>query len=125
MLCKNCQQEIGNKQECPHCGYNPVWDADGTRTKPATTFTKPQPIRVILKKMNNGKATAALVLSLFGFIPGIPGILSMIFAILGFFQAKKCRCGRGKAVVAVLINIIWVIIYILAFLAMGSAMENM
>ena len=110
MLCNNCHQEISNKKECPYCGYDAVLDANGVTAHPVPAPIKLNPIRIKLLSKHNGKATAALILSLF--TPAvIPGILAFIFALQGFFQAKNCRDGRGRSIFAMLILLAWISLF--------------
>ena len=107
MLCNNCQQDMGYKKSCPFCGYDPALDGPNAVPALAGHTIAPQPVRVELKKSTNRKANAGFVLSFFGFAI-IPGILSLIFSPIGFFQAKVCRCGRGKAIAAFVIDLLWI-----------------
>lgn len=110
MFCRNCQQDIGNRNDCPFCGYNPALDDPEVAPKAALDYVPPQPVRVVLRTSSNGKATTALILSFFGMLV-IPGIMSIIFALSGLAQVKVCRSGTGKAVVAIVLNVIWVILW--------------
>lgn len=112
MFCRNCQQDTGNKNECPYCGYNPALDGENAAPHALTEHVAPKDVRITLNKAPNGKATAALVLSFFSFAI-IPGIISFFLAIAGFFQAKKCRCGRVKTIFALLITGFWAFLYFL------------
>ena len=114
MLCTNCQREIGNKNECPFCGYNPQLDASGVYSNAQLDNVYPKQVRIVLRSSHNGKANAAFILSFFGMLI-IPGIISLIFALVGFFQAGICRSGRGKSIAAMAINLLWIIIYVAIF----------
>ncbi len=114
MICNNCQKEIGNKNACPFCGYNPSLDASGVYPKAELDSARPRQVRIVLRSSHNGKANAAFILSFFGMLI-IPGIISLIFALVGFAQAGICRSGRGKAIAAMAINLLWVIIYAAIF----------
>ncbi len=110
MFCRNCQQDTGNKNTCPHCGYNPALDAEGALPYTQVEQVHPRPVRIVLNKAGNGKAKAAFILSFFGFII-LPGIISFFLGLAGFFQGKKCRSGRGMAIFALLIDLFWFCLY--------------
>lgn len=120
MICKNCHQDTGNKVECPYCGFNPAYDENGAAPRAVEGYIAPAPIQIVPKKVSNGKATAALVLSFF--TPCVvPGILSFIFAIIGFFRAKNCRSGRVRSIFALLIIAAWIYLFYTLVTASGSA----
>ena len=110
MFCNNCQQDIGNRILCPHCGYNPQMDGEGATAQVIAEQVYPRPIHIVKRRSGNGKAKAAFILSFFGFLI-LPGILSFIFGLAGFFQAKKCRSGRFMSIIAMVIDILWVCLY--------------
>jgi hypothetical protein len=113
MICHNCQQDTGNKQECPYCGYNPIFDGENATAKAIPDPIPPKPVRVMLKKIPNGAATASLVFSLLSIIPLVNFItspLSMLLGIIGFFKAKTRRCGRVKSIISILLSIIFLAI---------------
>lgn len=128
MICKNCQKEIGQKTSCHLCGYDPVL---GEKLGPSNSmaYNPPKPVSIVLKKTTNGMAIASLVLSFLVWVP-ICGPLSVLFGIIGFFKAKSCRSGRAMSVIALLINLLWVVgivafyvmIYMIAMQESGAMM---
>lgn len=110
MFCRNCQQDIGQRNDCPFCGYNPALDDPSVASRALPEYVQPQPVRIVLRTSSNGKATTSLILSFFGMLI-IPGIISIIFALGGLSQASVCRSGKGKAIVAIILNIIWGILW--------------
>ena len=113
MFCKNCGKEIGMSQECSYCGYNPTIDNGlGNESMQEYTVSVP-PLQITLKKGHNGKATAGFVFGFFSFCFIPFGILSFIFSLVGFFQAKKYRSGRGKAIFGLLFSSFWAAVWLL------------
>ena len=113
MTCKNCHKDIGQRNACPYCGFDPILDAPNAAGRKALSAVQPQSIRINLLEIPNKKATAAMVLSFFGWFP-VTGLLSLIFGLQAFFRAKACRNGRGKAIAALVIMTIWGLVYIYA-----------
>lgn len=110
MFCRNCRKDIGNRTECPYCGYDPALDSVEGGNRIRLIRVEPKPVQITLNKMSNGSATAALVFSFMGIFI-FPGFISFILAIIGFFRAKRCRSGRAQSVIAMLILAGWTVLY--------------
>lgn len=107
MLCKNCEKEIGEAIACPHCGYDPNLD-DPDRAVEASAPAVP-PVKIYLKKMGNGFATAGFILGLFSW-NGIAWILSFIFSCIGLSKAKYRRRGHIRSILGLLMCLTTVLI---------------
>ena len=106
MICNNCKSEIGNRIECNICGYDPTKDNIDNLS---STISAPKvpPVEIVLKKSSNKMATVALVFSLLSWYP-IFGILSFIFGLISFKRSKQLRCGRVRAILALLFTFLFV-----------------
>ena len=109
MFCKNCGQEVSeNAVICPYCGV-------ATSNMPAQDSYK--------LPRTNGFGIAGFAVGLVGMFGGnflylIPGILALVFSIVGMVQMKKCTSCNGLAIAGLVISIIsfiiWLIIWIVA-----------
>lgn len=126
MYCENCGKEIGTKNECNYCGYDPMKD-DPVRAASAPVeplFVTPPPVKIALKKMKNGCATAGLVFGIFNVIPLfwiISWPLSFIFSLIGFARSKARRSGRVRSIFG-LISCILVVAIIASIIAIVCVM---
>ena len=100
MLCKNCEKEIGEAIACPHCGYDPNLD-DPARAGEVAAAPVVPPVKIHLKKMKNGFATAGFVLGLFSWF-WVAWILSFIFSCVGLSRAKYRRAGHVRSILGLL-----------------------
>lgn len=123
MFCKNCRQNIGNRNDCPYCGYDPTLDTESASPRMLMNYVEPRPVQITLNKLANGNAIAALILSFFG-LSILPGIISFFLALGGFFQAKKCRTGRIMSIIALLIDAFWLSLYVLAILSSTNMLDS-
>ncbi len=109
-LCGNCGIDIGDLQDCPYCGFNPVLD---NNPQNVITILQPEPIRITLMKSKNAAAVVGFIFSFFAFIPlvgVVPLILSMILNIVGLVRSRYARRGKVLAIVGLLFNVIAIII---------------
>jgi hypothetical protein len=100
------------------------------QAQPTPTQTYPEP------KKTSGLAVAALVLGIvaliFSWIPFVnafaiaPGVLAIIFGLIGFFVtgASKPRGGKGLAISGLVLGIIAAIIFLTINSAVGSAVNT-
>lgn len=114
MICSNCNREIGQSTACKWCGYNPSIDDFGDYTyRMQSDMIKPPPVKIILRKRNNGMAVASLIVSLLGFFfPGL-SVLSFIFAIIGLKRSKYYLTGKGMSIWGLLLSIAAIIMYLI------------
>lgn len=109
MICKNCNKEIGQRNSCNLCGYDPVKDAPGAPEDNGMVFAKLPPIQITRLKSSNSAAVASFVLMFLSCIP-FCGLLSFIFGIVGIVKSRYTRTGKALAIIAVVAQV-------LAFLA--------
>ena len=112
MICKNCGKEIIENQQCNYCGYKP--EDDQKKIINYNDVNLPE-TEVKKLKTKNGAANTAFVMSFFSIIFPFGGI-SFILSIVGFFKAKKARCGRVKSIFAFIFSIMPIVLAILAIL---------
>lgn len=110
MICGNCKRDIQNKLHCPHCGFNPALDTPDSAGNSEKPIPKLPPIKTKLLKTINSPARAALGFAIFGFMPPF-GLLSFIFAIVGFSNAKYRRNGRKRSIAALILLALWAAYY--------------
>lgn len=118
MFCKNCGKEINdNAVICPNCGV-------ATDKMQQTASAAP-----VEQKKANGFAITGLVLGLVGLFGGnylflVPGIIGLIFGIIGMVKAKQYSA-PGLAIAALVVSVIafviWLIIWIAAFALIAAA----
>jgi hypothetical protein len=74
---------------------------------------KPPPVKIILRKRNNGMAIASFILSMLSFfMPGL-AILAFIFAIIGLKRSKYYLTGKGMSVAGLLLSIAATLMYLI------------
>ena len=114
MICKNCNKEIGQRNSCNLCGYDPVKDAPGAPEDNGMVFAKLPPIQITRLKSNNSAAVASFVLMFMSCLP-FCGLLSFIFGIIGIVKSRYTRTGKALAIIAVVAQVLGVL---LAFIFM-------
>lgn len=67
-----------------------------------------------------GIVTAGFVLSLLGFICGLPAVLGLIFGIVGLPRAKKAQRGVGLAIASIVISSAWILATLVVTVALLS-----
>ena len=112
MICKNCGKEIIENQQCNYCGYKP--EDDQKKIINYNDVNLPE-TEVKKLKTKNRAANTAFVMSFFSIIFPFGGI-SFILSIVGFFKAKKARCGRVKSIFAFIFSIMPIVLAIFAIL---------
>ena len=112
MICKNCGKEIIENQQCNYCGYKP--EDDQKKIINYNDVNLPE-TEVKKLKTKNGAANTAFVMSFFSIIFPF-GSISFILSIVGFFKAKKARCGRVKSIFAFIFSIMPIVFAIFAIL---------
>lgn len=134
MVCRNCGNETGTRQDCTACGFDPTKDDPAVQkranNRPAEVALPP--IEVVLKKKANVPAIIGFVCSILMYIP-IPVvgwftgpafyIAAAILAIIGFVKAKACRSGRGFAIVTLILCVLLVLLIVgtvLLVIALGG-----
>lgn len=105
MICRNCHKEIGQQPSCQHCGFNPSLDQGGIPAPYTPQSVAPRPTEVTLLTSTNGAAVTSLILTLLVPIP-LLNLFWVIFGIVGFFKAKKCRSGRALSIICIIINLL-------------------
>lgn len=59
------------------------------------------------------KATWAFILSLFGFVCGIPALIGLILGIVSLPETKRQGRGQGLAIAAIVISAIWLVLLLI------------
>ncbi len=131
-ICNNCgAQLMDGEAYCGHCGakvdqyWNPQDFQGGHPYGAGPYYPQPAPV--------SGMAIASLVLGIATWVVGwftlgIPGILGIIFGLLGIVQCKNGqRTGRGLAIAGFILSVIMVAlligIFVFAFSLIGDAFE--
>ena len=118
MICKNCNKEIGQRNSCNLCGYDPVKDAPGAPEDNGMVFAKLPPIQITRLKSSNNAAVASFVLMFLSCIPCC-GLLSFIFGIVGIVKSRYTRTGKALAIIAVVAQVL-AFLAIVVFLLTGA-----
>lgn len=118
MICENCKNEIGDRIECTYCGFDPTKDKGNAVVAPTDPVLPP--VEINIKKRRNGLATAGMILSFFSWYPLI-GIPSFIFSLIGLLKAKRCRSGHVRAIIGLVLTLIFVALYFFLFMGLMNA----
>lgn len=108
MICKNCGKEIIENEQCKYCGCKP--EDDFKKVINYNDVILPN-TEVVKLKSKNGAAMTALIMSFFSIIFPF-GSISLILSIVGFFKAKKARCGRVKSIFAFIFSILPFVLFL-------------
>jgi len=68
-----------------------------------------------------GIVTAGFVLSILGFICGLPAILGLIFGIVGLPRSRKAGRGAGLAISAIVISSVWLVLIVVLTVILVAA----
>jgi hypothetical protein len=72
-----------------------------------------------------GSVITAFVLSLFGFVCGLPAVAGLVLGIRGLSQARRAGKGHGLAVASIVISAIWlVLVAVVAVRGIVGGLEN-
>ena len=104
MYCENCGKEIGDRNSCNFCGYDPMLDGGNAVVEEVQEVP---PVEIKKLKIKNKAANTAFVLGFFNifFYPIIP---CFILSLVGLKKSSRTKTGLVKSILALLSSLIFI-----------------